>query len=612
MATLIGFGPSTSEVPGATPPKRVPRAVSLVLVLLLGILPLGGGASERPNLRLTQTEAQQEETPEPLTPLDADEIARLVRPTLYTIDTRPRDESAFAFALDGNGTLLVTTYQNVLAAARLEFDPRIDLAGESIHLDFGGVDIDGTRHQIVSVRHGSVTHRAQVIAAELQRDVAVLRIPGSHPFIPARCPDHAVSIGERTHMFSAGTEAGATSPRGHQGVAAAFLPPDQIQTVNDLRPAGEGGPLVNRFGRAIGIASRQLEPSDAEFRDAFAFSTDIQAAFEVVGKANECPEGLEIADPATDEADPEGGLTRAELAETALPAVVSIESLVDNEPITGSGFAVYSDGVSTWIATNHHVLGDGRFMTRPAVMVRKGENTYLADIVAMNQRFDLALVRVDVALPTLAVACEPPARNEPVAAIGSPADYMPPDTMVEHAQGILDIFLEDYVPILEAREENGLPAGFVPWFRYFITFSFGLPGMDPHPYGIPHWQATTYAEDTMTFGRVTYARFRDVKHTAAVYHGNSGGPLLNMHGQVVGINYRIDRRGGRFALNVQRLFERLAVQAGIPDPCGAPPVEEGDEEGPSGEPGHEPTETPSLPTPPGNEPSPTPSVTTES
>ncbi|MEX2458442.1 MAG: trypsin-like peptidase domain-containing protein [Actinomycetota bacterium] len=612
MATLIGFGASPVEEPGAPPPRRAPRPVALGVALLLAIVPFGGGAMPQADLA-TQTETQQEEAPEPLRPLGAAEIARRVRPALYTIDTRPRDQSAFAFAQDGNSTLLVTTYQNVLATARLDFDPRFDLPSDSVHLDFGGVDIDGTRHQLVSVSHGSVTLRAQVIAAELQRDVAVLRVPGRRAILPARCPDHAVSIGERTHMFTAGPAAGATRSRDDQGVVNVFLPPDQIQTQNDLLPAGEGGPLVNRFGRAIGIASRQIEPTDVvAARDAFAFSTDIQVAFELAGLANECPEGLEIAEPDPDEAEPEGTLTRAQLAEAALPAVVSIESLVDNEPATGSGFAVYSDGVSTWIATNYHVLGDGRFLTRPSVIVRKGETTYLADIVATNQRFDMALVRVDVALPTLAVACERPARDERVAAIGSPGDYMSFDTMVENAEGILDIILEDYLPMILARDDEGVPAGFVPWFRYFVTFSFNQIGMESHPYGILHWQATTYAEDTMTFGRVIYARFRDVKHTAAIHHGNSGGPLLNMHGQVVGINYRGDRQGGRFALNAQRLFERLAAQAGIPDPCGAVPVDDEDEGGPSGRPATEPTVTPSFSPPPVGEPSPSPEPTTES
>lgn len=604
MATLIGFGPSTIDEPDATPPKRVPRPLALAVVLLLAFVPLGGHTSPRPDLRLTQTEAQED--PEVLRELGARAIVRRVQPALYTIDTLPRDQSAFAFARDASGnTLLVTTYQNVLASARIRFDEIPD----SVHVGLGGVRVDSL-HQIISVRHGSVTHRARVIAAELQRDLAILRIPGERPIIPARCTDHAVRIGDRTHMFSAGTEPGATSSVRGSAPVHSFTPPDQILTGHDLRPAGEGGPLVDRFGRAIGVASRQVEPSDVlGDHDAYALSTDVIAAFELAGVANECPEGLEAPDP---EPLVEGGLTPPELAEAILPAVVSMESILNNGLAWGSGFAVYTNGTSTWFATNHHVLGDGRFLSRPALTVRKGEQSYFGHIVAVNRRMDLAMVRVDTAFPTLAVACERVERGTRVASIGSPGDFLSPESQLQVADDVIDTFNEHYLPILLARGILGFPGGFVPWFRQGITSSFNEFFIETHPYGLPHWQSEIYLEDTIAFGRVTSANFRDVKHTAKMFHGNSGGPLVNMSGQVVGINYRFDRRAGRHAINAQRLFERLAAQAGIPDPCGAPPVEDGDEGGPSGEPETEPTETPTVSPPPGAEPSPTAAPTTES
>lgn len=570
-----------------------PIALWLAVLLLVPVTGYVSGASAAvlPQASPTPTEdpGEEEEPEEPVEPprrLSPDAIAGRARPALYSIDTSPADRSAFAFARDGDRTLLATTYQNVLAAARLGGG----INPQSFRTLLAGTEIRGA-HQIVRVARAGVSYGAQVIAADLERDVAILRIPRRVPILPPECRERAPAIGERTYAFAAGG-GGTRAAR-----IVAFLAPDQIQTGHDLAAAAEGGPLVNGVGRAVGVTARQAESSDIRgFHDAHALSVDIDAAMDLAGLPNVCPrEEIEEPDPA-----PEGELTPAQLAEVALPAVASVESVRANSAIFGSGFAVHSDGESTWIATNFHVLGDATLLTRPAVIIRRGQLTYRGEIASFNRRLDLALVRVAAPLPVLQVSCERVRRGTRVAAIGSPGDFESFATQRDVFQEVLDRVFDDLIPVFTARS-LGTPVGFAPWLRQGPTIAgFCCIAVDPHPSGLPHWQTPPYLEDTLAFGRVLSSGFRDVRHNTKIFRGNSGGPLLDMQGRVVGINYRVTGETRRFAINAQRLFERLAEGAGIPDPCEV--QEEGPTGGPSGEPAEEPTATPSFSPPPGVSP----------
>ena len=547
MPTLIGFGPDPEE---ALPrPRRRRRLTSLLCSLLL-LAPAGNAVAARPVVSDSALAAAIAQAP--VRPLGVGEIERRVRPALYTLTTFPQHESAFAFARFEGDTLLATTYQNVLRAA----DPGIGGDGTTPTV-VGGVRVDPDYpvHQVILVRHGSVTHRARVIAAELERDVAVLRIGGRHPLLQTECPEGPEpAIGDRTFAFSAGPEAGVTAIRRAEGRIAAFVAPDQIQSSQGMPTHGEGGPLVNVRGRAIGVLARDVGSFNVtRVADAFSMSVDVTAAYELAGVANRCPEEEddEVAPPAPEP--PEGELTNAQLAEAVLPAVFSIESLdsrlaVSCPPsctITGSAFGIYTDGESTWIATNHHVVAATRYLQRPAVTVRDGTDQYQAEVVATDAAMDVALVRVEASLPVLAPACGPAEtleRGDDVVIVGSPGDL------------ITERALRRLIRGLGRFGGTGLPVDFAIWHEWA-------------GYGIPHWSQFGYLEDTMTFGEIRFARERDIRHTAETYSGNSGGPLLNRQGQVLGIHYRRNRAGDRFAINIDRLFGRLAEKAGIVNPC---------------------------------------------
>jgi S1-C subfamily serine protease len=589
MATLIGFGPDSgspgAEAPASVPARRSRLRLAAVACTLLLLLPAGATSVRSPSPASTPVAATLAQTPPDA--LSAAEIERLVRPALWRLETNPEAESAFAFAHVGDSTYLATTYQNVLRAASPFISHDVP---KSLHSAFGGVRVDPSFpvHQLIPIRKGSVTVRAKVIAAELERDVAVLRIPGTRAIIPPECrtSTEGVRIGDRTWVFSAGPEAGATRPTRTLGRIAGFVEPEQIQSAQSLPRFGEGGPLVTGHGTAIGIAARGADASDARgAHEAFTLSVDLDVAFALAGALNECPEAeedvteAEDADVAIEDLPTDDPLPRWQVAELAVPAVFTLETIQNNSTAFGSGFGVYSDGVSTWVATNHHVLGDGRFLTRPALTLRRSQQDVtndpsegipgdmLAEIVASRKDHDIALVRVDTVLPTLPLACESAAVGTPVVAIGSPGDRLGPAKQREVVQKFVDDLLGIRLPFAVARALFGFEYDFQPWSNQGISRSFGDLFVEPHPYGLPHWPRLSVLEDTVTFGAVKAVRTREIRHTAAVFRGNSGGPLLNLNGEVVGINYKVDRKGRRFAINTPRLIGSLFAKAGIPDPC---------------------------------------------
>ncbi|HLX22142.1 MAG TPA: DegQ family serine endoprotease [Usitatibacter sp.] len=150
----------------------------------------------------------------------------------------------------------------------------------------------------------------------------------------------------------------------------------------------------------------------------------------------------------------------------------------------GSGFIVSADG---FIVTNAHVVENAEEIT-----VRLNDKReFKAKVVGSDTRSDVAVLKVDAtALPTVKIGDVSKLRvGEWVIAIGSPFNFT-----------------------------NSVTAGIVSAkFRDNLS---GDPNLDAVPF---------------------------IQTDVAVNPGNSGGPLLNMRGEVVGINSQIFSRTGSFA-----------------------------------------------------------------
>jgi serine protease Do len=153
---------------------------------------------------------------------------------------------------------------------------------------------------------------------------------------------------------------------------------------------------------------------------------------------------------------------------------------------SGSGFIVTPDG---YILTNAHVVADADQVT----VKLNDRREYQAKVIGVDQRTDVAVIKIDAKnLPTVRIG--DPSKLKPgewVLAIGSPFGF-----------------------------ENSATAGIVS------ATSRSLPGE----------------------GSGNYVPF--IQTDVAVNPGNSGGPLFNLQGEVVGINSQIfSRTGGYMGLS---------------------------------------------------------------
>jgi len=183
----------------------------------------------------------------------------------------------------------------------------------------------------------------------------------------------------------------------------------------------------------------------------------------------------------------------------------------------GSGFIISSDG---YVLTNNHVVQDA---TKLTVELKNGDK-YVANVIGKDPSIDLALIKIDPGdkpLPVLALGDSQDLRvGEWVLAIGNP----------------LGLDYTVTVGVVSAKARNFPIGNTIPGVASFIQTD------------------------------------------AAINKGNSGGPLVNSRGQVVGINTAIFRggfdnplvEGVGFALPinvardaVQQLLETGSVQRGF-------------------------------------------------
>lgn len=175
--------------------------------------------------------------------------------------------------------------------------------------------------------------------------------------------------------------------------------------------------------------------------------------------------------------------------------------------VVGSGFVVDSQG---WVATNVHVAAE---MTQGVVRFRDGTVYEIAGYVALNRENDLAILQLRGAANLSSVplgAGDPPPLTS-VFAIG-------------HPQGV------EFSPF------DGKVSRLVT--------------------------TTQLASATQTFVRQLTCSQRDhrwIQHTANLSDGNSGGPLVDYRGNVIGINTWVDRQMGfGYALPAAEIAALLA------------------------------------------------------
>lgn len=192
----------------------------------------------------------------------------------------------------------------------------------------------------------------------------------------------------------------------------------------------------------------------------------------------------------------------ADVVEKTAPAVVYIE-ILDRHPFlgrevpisNGSGFVVAADGL---IVTNAHVVADRR---RVRVRLLSGD-TYEAVVTAVDPVADIATLRIQTKepLPTLPLGRSADVRQgEFVVAMGSPFAL-----------------------------QNTITSG--------IVSSAQRPARD---LGLPQTNVEYIQTD------------------AAIDFGNSGGPLVNLDGEVIGVNTMKVTAGISFAIPSDRLREFL-------------------------------------------------------
>ncbi|MBQ5319199.1 MAG: trypsin-like peptidase domain-containing protein [Oscillospiraceae bacterium] len=174
-------------------------------------------------------------------------------------------------------------------------------------------------------------------------------------------------------------------------------------------------------------------------------------------------------------------LSVPEIVKKVKPSVVGISSDFGEKSGTGTGIIISSDG---YIATNAHVVRSSDVQHLPAeqiTVVLEGKSEYTAEIVGVDPRTDLAVLKIDVGDLKLTAA-----------------EFGDSTSLTE---GELAVAI-------------GNPLG----FELYGSVTCGIISALNRTITIDEYEMTLIQTD------------------AAINPGNSGGPLLNSCGQVVGIN----------------------------------------------------------------------------
>ena len=224
----------------------------------------------------------------------------------------------------------------------------------------------------------------------------------------------------------------------------------------------------------------------------------------------EPPAPAEEADVAISPPDNDSAIDSPSVASKVGPAVVTLEVPGGG---MGSGFLVDDD---TTIITNYHVIEGAKEII---VRFRDGHSCAVLGFLAIAPGKDLALLRIvdsDREITPLEVQAKPPAKGETVLAFGAPIGLK---------GSVSDGIVSAVRPGDEVREQLSRSQGFDVY-------------IDQMQYDVE----TTW-----------------IQTSAPISHGNSGGPLVDTRGKVVGVNtwYQVKGQNLNFAVASRHIVDLL-------------------------------------------------------
>ncbi|MFF0622908.1 S1C family serine protease [Streptomyces sp. NPDC004296] len=213
-----------------------------------------------------------------------------------------------------------------------------------------------------------------------------------------------------------------------------------------------------------------------------------------------------------------GGSGVAGVAKAVSPAIVEIQARTSGGQSTGSGVVITSSGE---IVTNNHVVAGARTVS---VTFSDGSKK-TATVVGTDPDKDLALIKVDGGKGLTHAVLGDSSKlvvGDPVVAIGSPEGLTGSVT-----SGIVSALNRDVSVPKEGGQGQGQGQDQGQGQGQGRGFFGGGGGGWPFEFGGNQYNGDTGSSKTT---------YKAIQTDAALNPGNSGGALINMQGQIIGIN----------------------------------------------------------------------------